>query len=550
MIPDTPVVEPALLDALRDDLGEAGFTVAGVETALGPVAAAALHRSEAVPALRAVARGTDASLVLAGVFMLGRAVRRRALAQVLPRLGVAGAERLGLVVAAGQAPDDEVRALVDLRPYAAVDGRGEASWWVASDLGEMVTGGPLRTDHVLGIGGASTLLAQVTVRGPRGRALDLGTGCGVQALHAGRHCDEVVGTDISARALAFAAFNAALAGARLDLRQGSLFEPVTGERFDLVVSNPPFVITPRAAGVPEYEYRDAGRTGDSLVRDLVLRVGDVLAPGGVAQLLGNWELHDDEGWTDRVGAWVDASGLDAWVVQRDLLDPAQYAELWIRDAGTTPDGSPRVWRDRYEAWLDDFAARGVTAVGLGILTLRRPESVDDERRDARAGRGVGGAATEHPDPGPGAGHLGDGPSPSSGTRLRRLEEATGSVAQPLGPAIAAGLAAHDWLASRDDSALADERLVVAGDVTEERYLRPGDDDPRVVLLRQGSGFGRAVGVGTALAGLVGACDGELSVGRIVGALGSLLDEPADTLAGELLPAVRGLVFDGLLLPVR
>src|SRR5206468_7044146 len=104
--------------------------------------------------------------------------------------------------------------------------------------------------HVLGVGGASLMLARCAFRRPVGRVLDLGTGCGVQALHAARHAGSVTATDVSARALAFAAFTLALNGVRAQLRQGDLLEPVRGEVFDQVVSNPPFVITPRAAGVP------------------------------------------------------------------------------------------------------------------------------------------------------------------------------------------------------------------------------------------------------------------------------------------------------------
>ncbi len=514
---DVPQTEPRLVDALRADLEDAGYDVEHVEEMLGPVATAALHREETVPALRATAAATGADARVAALvrlFVLGTAVPAALVARALPRLGVDGAQRLGLVTAAGAGADDEVRALVDLRPYAATDGRGDATWWLASDLGELATGGALRTDHVLGVGGASTTLAQVTVRDERARALDLGTGCGVQALHAARHVRHVTATDISARALGFARFNATLAGVRPDrvtLREGSMLEPVAGQAFDLVVSNPPFVITPRRADVPAYEYRDGGRAGDDLVRDLVTGVGAVLAPGGVAQLLGNWEVRAGQAWHERVGAWVDESGLDGWVVQRELLDPAQYAETWIRDGGTTPERDPAGWAARYDAWLDDFASRDVEAVGFGVVTLRRP--ADDDR-----------------------------------PHLRRLEEVTGTVRQPLGPAVAAALAAHDWLAARDDDALARERLVVAADVTEERYLTPGDVDPRIVLLRQGGGFGRTVQVGTAAAGFVGACDGELTVGQLVGALGALLDVGADAVAADVLPTVRGLVEDGLLLP--
>lgn len=542
--PDTPRTDPALLDALRADLTAAAYTVDGVEDLLGPLAAAALHREESVPALRVTAASTDPRAALVRAFVLGVDVPRAALGRALGQLGVRGAEALGLVEAAGAGPDDAVRARVDLRPYEAADGLGgqpvdgaagsagagpdgraggTVDWWIASDLGELATGRALRTDHVLGVGGASTTLAQVTVRDPRTRALDLGTGCGIQALHAARHTRTVVATDISRRALAFARFNAALAGVgpeRLELRAGSMLDPVRGdgeEPFDLVVSNPPFVITPRTSGVaaaadavPLYEYRDGGRAGDAIVRELVTGVGAVLAPGGVAQLLGNWEVRRGEEWHERVGEWLEESGLDGWVVQRELQDPAQYAETWIRDGGTTPDRDPAAWAQRYGAWLDDFASRDVEAVGFGIVTLRRP---------------LDGAPT-----------------------LRRLEEVTGSVRQPLGPAVAASLAAHTWLARRDDDALARERLVVAPDVTEERYLTPGHSDPSVVLLRQGGALGRTVRAGTALAGFVGACDGELTVGQLVGALASLLGVGADDVAADVLPSVRGLVLDGLLVP--
>ncbi|WP_275001961.1 DUF7059 domain-containing protein [Promicromonospora iranensis] len=522
-----PVTDPALVGALRDDLAASDYDVDGVERFLGPLAAAALHREQSLPARRAVATAEggrppsdrDPLATLVGLFLLGTAVPRAALDRALPATGTAAAERLGLVTAQGTGADDEVRAVVDLRPYSSVDAVGDASWWLASDLGELATGGRLATDHVLGAGGASLTLAQVTVRNPTGRVLDLGTGCGIQALHAARHAQHVVATDISRRALAFAAFNAALntpAGAELDLRHGSMLEPVAGERFDLVVSNPPFVITPHAGAagravadaLGDYEYRDGGRAGDDLVRDLILGVGGVLAPGGTAQLLGNWEHRRGEPWTERVGAWLDAAGLDGWIIQREVLDPAEYAETWIRDGGTTPDREPDAWAAAYGAWLDDFGSRDVEAVGFGLVTLRRP---------------VSGAAT-----------------------LRRLEEHTGSVRQPLGAHIARSLADHDWLAARDDAALAAAHLVTAADITEERYLTPGAADPNIVILRQGDGLGRGVQASSPLAALVGACDGELSVGQIVGALASLFEVSAADLAAELLPAVRGLVRDGFL----
>jgi hypothetical protein len=83
-------------------------------------------------------------------------------------------------------------------------------------------------------------------------------------------------------------------------------------------------------------------------------------------------------------------------------------------------------------------------------------------------------------------------------------------------------------------------------VTETRHYLPGAENPTVIELRQGGGFGRSVQADPALAGLVGASDGELSVGQIVGALAQLLEVDEQSLTASVLPAVRALVDDGFL----
>ncbi len=497
-----------LVPALRADLVAAGFTVDGVAARLGRVASAALHREQALPALLATEHAADACGVLVRLFTLGRPVPATALDAALPTLGLHGARSLGLVVDDPGGPAaPHVAPTCDLRPYAD----DVHDWWVASDLSDVATGHVLLPDHVLGIGGASTTLASWTVRRPASRALDVGTGCGVQALHLSSHCDTIVATDISQRALAYAAFTAALAGTELDLRRGDLLDPVAGESFALVVSNPPFVITPRAEGVPLYEYRDGGRAGDAVVRTLVTTVGAVLEPGGVAQLLGNWEVPAGRTWRDVWHEWLDdqaRSGvaLDAWVVQRESQDPAQYAELWSRDGGSLP-GSAQHAR-LYAAWLTDFAARDVESVGFGVVTLQRP-------------------ATDRP-------------------TWRSLDEAPGPVATPMGPTVDAGLVARTWLAEHSDDAVLDVAWSCAADVTEERHGRPGADDPSVILVRQGGGLGRVVRVGTVVAAYLGVADGELTARVALGAIADLLGLDGDAVRTEVLPQLRDLVADGLL----
>jgi len=109
----------------------------------------------------------------------------------------------------------------------------------ATDLDSDVRPGPVRPDHVLGLGSASITLARGVVRDPVDRALDLGTGCGIQALHLSEHARAVTATDVNPRALALAAATGRLNGRHWDLRAGSLYEPVAGEKFDLIVLDPP-----------------------------------------------------------------------------------------------------------------------------------------------------------------------------------------------------------------------------------------------------------------------------------------------------------------------
>ncbi|MEI3867676.1 methyltransferase [Microbacterium sp. CCNWLW134] len=512
-----PEPDPVRCRSLADDLRAAGFTSEALRGAWGPTADTAIARGLRGPAVAALGDRTDPLAVLGRLFVLGVAERAGRVAASVPRTGIEGLVALGLVTTTDE-PDATVQPLAIIRPQSFVDEHGEGEWWIASDLDEAALAGPLAEGHVLGVGGASQTLARLQLPGDAvhggERGLDLGTGCGIQALRLRRGVRRVVATDISERALRFTRLNALLNDvAEVETRTGSLFDPLEpGEQFERIVSNPPFVITPRVEGVPAYEYRDGGLVGDALVAEVVTGLGVHLAPGGVAQLLGNWEYRDGQDGLDRVRGWVaDAPvALDAWVIERERLDPLAYAELWIRDGGTAP-GTPEYAR-LMEAWLDDFARRGVTEVGFGYILLHRP--------------------------------------PSWRVTLERYERVRGA-AEATGADLAASLAAHAQLVSlgdgpAGDAALAASVLRVAPDVTEARHHRPGEEAPTVIELHQGGGFGRVVPVDPALAALVGASDGDLAVGPLVDAIAQLLEVDPVALRADLLPRVRELLFTGFL----
>ncbi len=475
VLPAPPLPDRALIAKLRKDLRAANWTVQTVAEMLGPAASAALAREQRVPALVALDGNESAAAQLTKAFLLGE---RADFSGVFPALTLAGAQELGLV-------DAETNPLVDLRPHAAELTAGDFNWWIASDRCEMQTGLPLLPEHVLGIGPATLSLLRMTIRDEVASALDLGTGCGIQALYLATHARRVVATDISERACRFAEFNALLNQADIEVRRGSLFEPVAGETFDLITSNPPFVITPpavRERGV--HEYRDGGLDRDDLIKVVVERGPSHLNPGGILEMLLNWEQPRKRTWQSRVGEWLkvaqedlDSGGLAAWLVQRDRLDAARYAELWLRDSGGNLRGRAE-WEHDYRQWISSFRDVGVEEIGMGFLVAKR--------------------------------------SPAPGLTFVAEEISEGEF--PQGTTAKAAL---------ENLALPDRweemALVRATDVRERRHYRPGSPDPQVVELTQGAGMGRVIRVGSVVAALIGSADGELLISQVVTALSVLTD---------------------------
>ena len=477
--------------------GDHDYTVDAVVGLIGETAHRALGRNSTLPARRAIGERADPLSILTLLWPLQQPVSRTALDRVLPGL-VTDLLAAGVLTQS----DAMVRALVDIRPYASDDG---AAGWVVSDLTPNLDTrvAPMRPDFVLGVSSASTTLAQLTVRRPVSRALDLGTGCGVQALHLARHSARVVATDLNPRAVSLARLTLMINSVDADLRLGSLYEPVPGEEFDLIVSNPPYVMSPPSAG-PRLAYREGNAAADALVEQVVTGGADRLADGGVLQVLGNWAHLRGQDWTERIDGWVRPTGCDAHVVQRETLDVTEYVELWLADAGLA--GSPD-YVDRYDGWLDYFERLAIEAVGLGWLVLRRSGRAEP--------------------------HL-------------LIEDWPHALEQPIAPALAAEPARVDRVQGLSDAELLEAHWRLAPDVIEETQGVPGFADPQHLVLRQQRGFRRAIQLDTAQAGIVGACDGELALGTIIESVARLTGRDVAVLAAEIPHLIRGMILDGFL----
>jgi len=161
----------------------------------------------------------------------------------------------------------------------------------------------------------------------------------------------------------------------------------------------------------------------------------------------------------------------------------------------------------YAAWLADFAARDVAAIGLGVVTLHRP--------------------TTDRDP------------------FIVLQDVRGPIATPMGPSVDRGLTARVWLAEHDDADVLATAWTAAPDVTVEHHFIPGQADPRVIRVRQGGGLRHTEEIDTAAAALLSVADGELTAGAALTAIAALLEEDAVDLTARLLPVLRSWIAAGI-----
>lgn len=467
-----------------------GFTVDGVQQLLGAVGSSALARDELAPVHRVLRRDTSPLGVAIQLFLLANPVDSQDAANLLGPLS----EMCDLLEVSGS----QVRSHVEIAPHEA----DELDWWIAADWPTGRLHAELPPEHVLGVGGASVMLAQSTVRLPVHSALDIGTGCGIQAFHLAQHAEHVIGTDISARCLEFARYNSELNDIEVELRQGSLLTPVEGQRFDAVVSNPPFVIAaPESA---RHTYRDSGQGGDGLCGELVSRVHEHLNDGGYAQLLANWEITDPADWSLHPRQWLADSPLDAWVLQREVQDPSAYVSTWLTDAGDAFGGS---YTRHYDQWVTELEERRVLGIGFGLINLR---------------------------------------ASGAGLPLRVMQHADHPLRQPIGADIARWFAAHDLVGRNPGEALLTLPLQSGRDarITREQSLQ--DSSAVAITVWREQGLAWSAPIDEFGADLLEAADGSQPFGAVVAAVAARWSIEQPSLSEQVLPFVARLVVEGFL----
>lgn len=477
------------------------------------------------------ARGDDDVSVLARLFVLAGAEDSSRI-EALLRGASGSAIGVDHMFASGilaSEQGDRVRATAALIPIAEL--------LIAREFYPSVTGRSHADVEVLPVGRASVIAGLLPPREPGARVLDIGCGQGVQMVLATQHAQRIVGTDVSPRVLNFAAMNLSMnrapraissdtpgfsrtlpGEAAWEVRLGSVYEPVADLRcgFDLIVSNPPFVITPdrdRTAFAAEFE-------GDAIVERIVSDAAEYLSEGGWCVTLGSWTHQSAEDWPERPKAWVRGKGVDVLVGNFKTYSPRDYAVHWLDEFGQGKDFTPQTM----EHWTSYYQRLNAGTITYGFIALRK-------RMPSKHAPGASNWA-DAVDVSLG---VNDGPA---GECLKRLF-ASRTLLHGLEPG------SQRWIDTILGSRLKLSRtaeLVTTSRIIDEQWTCTD------AAVRETRGFPTRAGVWPELAQVLSICDGGLSLGQAVQLVARQGGHDRVELTRRVLDAVAPLMLKGLLSP--
>jgi methylase of polypeptide subunit release factors len=352
-------LDDTTLHELRARLVEVNFTselLAFVE----PIAAGFLDPLRLCLVRDALTREGSPGSQLGRLFLYSDAVARPTVEEALGSSLMRVAVETGLVV---DAPGDEglVRSPFQLTPL-------DGLYFLADTLD---AGG----ETVMGPGQTTLPLIRLAERLPGASALDVGCGAGSIALFAARRGLRALGTDVNPRAIALARWNARLNGVAAEFEVGDLTAPARGQRFDLVFSQPPFVMRP-----PEMDavtFLHGGAWGDELALALFVQLPSVLAPAGTAAVLLDTAWRPDAPFHQRVRAALGGAPLDLLVLLAKGMNPDAHAIAHAQLEDLTL--GPRFAKDavRYRRHLTDL---GVTRIHHGLVLLHASAEGSEKSR--------------------------------------------------------------------------------------------------------------------------------------------------------------------------
>jgi len=346
----------------------------------------------------------------------------------------------------------------------------EDSLFAADPAGTLES--PESTDMVLWPNPSTRLLQMFAIHRPVEATLDLGAGCGLLAVFAAGHSRQVVATDLNPRATEFAGFNVWLNGVKnVECLTGDTFEPVRGRTFDLILSNPPFFITPSSDQI----YCENSMELDGFCRQLIRTAPGYLNEGGFLQITLEWVQIKGQAWQDRLREWLNGTGCDAWVLRSYARSAAAYAAERI---SRMMPYSPLTANQRFEEWMRYYRSGGVEEIQGGILAMRK----------------------------------------RSGDNWTRIEEVSNlDIREPFGDSIVELFASQDKLErdqSLDQMMAWKPRLPSEARIDQQLRLDGGEWKPAAMQLQRPGGLPSSLALDPLVADFLRKCDGSRTLAEL------------------------------------
>jgi Methyltransferase small domain len=312
----------------------------------------------------------------------------------------------------------------------------------------------------------------------------------------------VIGTDINQRALDFGEINAALNGvSNVSFLQSDRFEPIAGRRFDSIICNPPFFLSP----VSSLLYCDNSMELDGFVESLARCASQFLEKNGVFQMLCEWVEFESESWEQRLRRWFEHSACDVHIWLGYEFNPAEYARKRAAEFGQLyPESAAASFGER----ISYLTGRGVKGVFGGLISMRR----------------------------------------RLGQNWFWVEEMQKRPAEPIGDALLERFSTRDGLESNNEQTLLVARPRLAAQVrlvsesaqrdrvwsVERSYLERADDLPAKMVLD------------ATVAKLAARCDGTATLEALLKQLASEQKVPLDRVIPEGLRVIKQVGAAGLI----
>jgi Methyltransferase small domain len=216
-------------------------------------------------------------------------------------------------------------------------------------------------NQVMYIGTDSRWLARTVSRKPVDSTLDLCTGSGIHAILAAFHSRRVVAVDINPRASHCTILNAQMSGTdNVEVKTGDLFEPVRGEKFDLITANPPFVPSPENS----LGFRDGGRSGEDVLKRIISGLPSHLTAGGRAQIVTEYGDCEDGTFVDRLRSWLNGAPMDILILNLHQDSAASYAT-----GHASGDDSFDEYLKSVNNWAGNLRTQGFTKIISAIIVI-------------------------------------------------------------------------------------------------------------------------------------------------------------------------------------